>query len=601
MTATLTPNALNVLEKRYLQRGESPQQLFRRVANAVAQGDNPFDQHLWADKFYTMLSDLKFLPNSPTLVNAGTNRGCLSGCFVMSPEDNMPNILQVGYDAGLIEKWGGGIGFGFSKLRPRGDSISTTHGQALGVLGTLRIYSTIGHEITQGSFRMGAHMGQLIVSHPQIQEFIHCKEDESTAQNFNLSVQVTDEFMRAVKADALFRLVSPRDGAVWRTVKARSLWEEICEAAWRSGDPGIMFIDRVWDTAPNPQLGAIQAQNPCGEESLENYASCNLGSVNLMAHVKDGKVKWGDLISTIRLATRFLNDVIEVNVFPPEVPKLYETNQSTRRIGLGVMGWADLLLALKIPYDSEDAVVLACSISQLVTEEAWKESGLLAKERGAYPEWENSAIRERIPFPVRNSSVTTIAPTGSISVIAGCSSGIEPHYALAHVRKALWKADNSNTEMLEAIPQLESDLESAGCDSVKIHDILQLLVGWPQMAEQLLTPLGIDASIYKSAHTVSAEWHVKHQVAWQKYVTNGVSKTINLPFDATPQDVSEVYTRAWEGGCKGTTIYRNGSKREQVLTTGTFTNNGCPECGNDVDFEEGCVKCGVCGWGLCGV
>ena len=386
------------------------------------------------------MASLKFLPNSPTLVNAGTGRGCLSACFVVSPEDGMESIMQVAHDAAMIEKWGGGIGFGLSKLRPRSDKISTTHGQACGPIAVMKLYSSVGATLTQGAFRLGAHMGQLRDSHPDVQEFIHCKDDDDTLQNFNISVQITDGFMRAVEEDAEWPLINPRDelngegplNEVVATIPARELWEEIAESAWKTGDPGVAFIDRVWETAPNPQMGRIETSNPCGEEFLEDHGNCCLGSINLdkhvispaEGHVGNGDFDWNSLEETIRTSVRFLDDVIEVNEFP--LPSLREVNLATRRIGLGVMGWADALVRLNIPYDSQEALDLAGKLGAFMNRMAWDESAKLAEERGPFPEYEQSALKERGLPPVRNSSVITIAPTGTISRIAGCSSGIEP-------------------------------------------------------------------------------------------------------------------------------------------------------------------------------
>ena len=346
----LSDNARVILEKRYLRKDddgnfiETPEGLFRRVSSAVAEGEQEDVRELWGNRFYGLISSLKFLPNSPTLVNAGTGRGCLSACFVVTPDDDMESIMQVAHDAAMIEKWGGGIGFGFSKLRPKSDKISTTHGQACGPIAVMKLYSAVGATLTQGAFRLGAHMGQLRDSHPDIREFIHCKDGDDSLQNFNISVQITDAFMKAVDQDAQWELVSPRDSGdgpssdIVATVPARELWKEITESAWKTGDPGVVFVDRVWETAPNPQLGLIETSNPCGEEFLEDYGNCCLGSIDLYKHVGATGFDWDELEQTVRTAVRFLDDVIEVNTFP--LQKLRDVNLATRRIGLGVMGWA---------------------------------------------------------------------------------------------------------------------------------------------------------------------------------------------------------------------------------------------------------------------
>ena len=373
-TAVLSENARVILEKRYLIKDEqgrpkeNPEGLFRRVARAIAQGEEEGLRRLWEERFYSLLSSLKFLPNSPTLVNAGTDRGCLSACFVVSPEDTMDSIMEVAHDAAMIEKWGGGIGFGFSKLRPRNDQISTTHGEACGPIAVMKLYSSVGATLTQGAFRLGAHMGQLRDSHPDVREFIHCKDGDDTLQNFNISVQITDEFMRAIENDDDWALVNPRNGETVSSVRARELWDEIAESAWKTGDPGVVFIDRVWETAPNPQMGRIETSNPCGEEFLEDHGNCCLGSINLDRHVGDGDFDWEGLERTVRTSVRFLDDVINVNSFP--LQSLRDVNLATRRIGLGVMGFADALVRLGVPYDSDRALEMTDRVFELACEQA---------------------------------------------------------------------------------------------------------------------------------------------------------------------------------------------------------------------------------------
>ena len=937
----LSDNAKHILEQRYLRRDadgnavETPAELFRRVARAVAQGETDALKPVWEDRFYRLLTSLRFLPNSPTIVNAGTGRGCLSACFVVTPDDNMESIMRVASDAAMIEKWGGGIGFGFSKLRPRNDVIKTTHGHACGPISVMKLYSAVGATLTQGAFRLGAHMGQLRDSHPDIREFIHCKDGDDTLQNFNISVQITDAFMEAVRADADWRLINPRDeGAgpvdeIAATVSARELWNEIAESAWKTGDPGVVFIDRVWETAPNPQMGRIETSNPCvtgdtlvytgdglapiselvgrtptlsldgrsgerasfaikvwrsgvkpvyrlvtkegyslkltadhevftergkvaasdlkrgdrlrlldhkggfgklgdrnlglvlgwlagdghidakravlsfygddhelapvmseaaqsvvagagqnparvyptrmhvtkegrgiiqstrlrdvvrdfglneddwhlvpdvvyrgtedmqraylqslfgadgtvsgagpekgvsvrlnssypdllegvqrvllnfgiaskiyrrrdervvpmpdgkggrknyktlanyelivsrdnvirfadeigflnerknarlsevlskykrgmyaerffatfdrleplgeepvydltepmthsfianglcvsncGEEFLEDYGNCCLGSINLDLHVRDGAFDWGALEDTVRHSVRFLDDVINVNEFP--LPKLREVNLSTRRIGLGVMGWADALVRMGVPYDSPRALELADELGGFINRTAWDESANLAKERGAFPEYEGSALKERGLPPVRNSSVVTIAPTGTISRLAGCSSGIEPHFALAWWSNVLWKDHESGgSRLLDAPASIMETLRAELGDEDLARQTLERIADNPQSAEDILREFGIDPAAYRSAMSVSPEAHVRMQAAWQRHVTNSVSKTINLPNSASVEDVRAAYELAWETGCKAVTVYRDGSKSLQVLETGS--------------------------------
>ena len=572
----LSENARVIVEKRYLRKDdrgkpiETPEELFRRVARAIASAETEEQAGFWEDRFFDLMADLKFLPNSPTLVNAGTGRGCLSACFVVSPEDNMDSIMKVAYDAAMIEKWGGGIGFGFSKLRPRSDRISTTHGQACGPIAVMKLYSSVGATLTQGAFRLGAHMGQLRVSHPDVREFIHCKDGDDTLQNFNISVQITDDFMRAVEADGDWQLVNPRDSKVVATVKARELWDEIAESAHKTGDPGVVFMDRVWETAPNPQMGLIETSNPCGEEFLENHGNCCLGSINLDNHVTAEGFEWHRLEDTVRTAVRFLDDVIEVNEFP--LDSLREVNLKTRRIGLGVMGWADALVRLNVPYDSEEASELADRVGEFIKETAWDESTRLAEERGPFPEYEASALKEKGMSPVRHSSVVTIAPTGTISRIAGCSSGIEPHFAMAWRSNVLWEDhEGTSSRLLDAPASVWETLRGRLDDEDTVRQALEQIADRPEEAEAILQGYGVDAAAFHASTDISPEAHVRTQAVWQKHVTNSVSKTINLPNSASLQDVKDSFQLAWETGCKAVTVYRDGSKSMQVLETGAET------------------------------
>lgn len=581
--AALSENARIILEQRYLMKNddgkpvEAPDGLFHRVSNAVAQGEKPEVRQIWARRFYDLMTSLKFLPNSPTLVNAGTGgRGCLSACFVVSPEDNMNSIMQVASDAAMIEKWGGGIGFGFSKLRPRRDRIATTHGEACGPIAVMKLYSSVGATLTQGAFRLGAHMGQLNIRHPDVQEFIHCKDNDDTLQNFNISVQITDEFMRAVDNDEEWTFYNPRDiggGPVNEaagTVRARDLWREICESAWKTGDPGVVFMDRVWDTQPNPQMGDIQTSNPCGEEFLENYGNCCLGSINLDKHVGIHGFDYESLDNTVRTAVRFLDDVIEINQFPMQ--KLRDVNLATRRIGLGVMGWADALIRMGVPYDSPRALELTEQVAGFIHDTAWEESARLASERGPFPEYENSALKTRGMPPVRNSSVVTIAPTGTISRLADCSSGIEPHFANAWWSNVLWKgsdgAGEAGERLLDAPKSVWEALRERLADEEQVRAVLEQLADAPEDADRIFTENGIDPAHFRTSMLIGPEAHVRMQAAWQKYVTNSVSKTINLPNSATIEDVENAYRLAWETDCKAVTVYRDGSKSMQVLETG---------------------------------
>jgi ribonucleoside-diphosphate reductase alpha chain len=581
---TLSDNARFIIEKRYLRKDNDGNPiedfvgLFNRIASAISQGAPESDRLEYENRYFEKMSSLKFLPNSPTIVNAGTGRGCLSACFVVSPEDNIQSIMKVANDAAMIEKWGGGIGFGFSGLRPKQDKISTTHGQACGPIAVMKLYSAVGATLTQGSFRLGAHMGQLSISHPDIREFIHCKDDDDTLQNFNISVQITDKFMSAVENEEEWHLVNPKDivegptNEIISSVNAKDLWNEIAESAWKTGDPGVVFIDRVWDTAPNPQMGKIRTSNPCGEEFLEDYGNCCLGSINLDLHIKNNDFDWDQLEDTVRVGVRFLNDVIEVNTFP--LPKLREVNLDTRRIGLGVMGWADALVRMKMPYDSDDALELADKLGEFLNSTAWDESAKIATERGPFPQYENSALKEWGMPPVRNSSVITIAPTGTISRIAGCSSGIEPHFAMAWWSNVLWKDQKgSSSRLLDAPSSIVESLVGALGSEEAANKVLEQIIEDPDNADKIIRDHGLDSDVYRTSMKVSGEAHIKMQSAWQKHVTNSVSKTINLPNSATIQDVKDAYMLAWKTDCKAVTVYRDGSKAMQVLETGASKNN----------------------------
>ena len=545
----LTQIAHSILRERYLDEGEQPEDRFRLIAKTVAQGETiREDQILAEQKFYDIISQLRFIPNSPTIANIKREKGCLSACFVMSPDDNLESIMQVCNDAAMTEKWGGGIGFGLGRLRPRGASIQSVHGVACGPINVMRIYARVGDVLTQGSFRLGAHMAQMPVTHPDIFEFIRCKE-EGEFSNFNISVQVSDSFMEAVRTKAMWSLYDPRYRVKVSEVRATDIWNAICESAWRTGDPGLVFIDRVHETAPNPSLGEILSSNPCGEEFLEDYGNCCLGSISLSAHLKSEGLDYSLLRETVELGVRFLDDVTNINKFP--IPKQAEVNRLTRRIGLGVMGWADTLDYMGIVYGSEESLDLAQEVGSLMKEWAIEASKKLAVERGSYPLDSGEGMR--------NSSVTTIAPTGTISRLAGCSSGIEPQYGLAWESNILWTDDEtSRLSTVDAPLYLRERMTDA--------QLRTLLDTNPNGRRDYLRSIGLEADHLVTAHEIEPMAHVLMQAAWQEsYATNSVSKTVNLEENATIQDVGEVYQIAWETGCKATTVYRDGSKSQQVL------------------------------------
>jgi ribonucleoside-diphosphate reductase alpha chain len=582
---TLTENANSILSLRYLQEGETPEDMFRRVANAVAEGERNFggedDIKEYAVKFYEMMNNVYFLPNSPTLVNAGREaRGSLSACFTMSPIDTAESILQVGNDACMVEKWGGGIGFGFSNLRPKGDKISTTHGIACGPVAVMKYYSEGGILLTQGSFRSGAHMGQLHISHPDIIEFILAKTgpNKDSLKNFNISVQIPDSFMQQLKSnpDDIFPLVNPRDGSMHSTTTYQEIWDAICESAWATGDPGVVFLDRIHQTQPNPQLGNIQTSNPCGEEFLEDYGNCCLGSINLSEFVTtDGHdVDWEELEDIVELSVRFLDDVIEVNTFPMGVPKLRDINLRTRRIGLGVMGWADMLIKRGIPYDSPAAIDLADQIGDFIMSAALKFSGDLAHIRGPFPEYKESAwyngnlkhtlidLNINTEIGIRHSSVTTIAPTGSISRIAGTSSGIEPHFDIAWKSNILWEGIERAGLQLYDSPRIIRDSMKENAD-IAIKELAETTDEGVRFS--ILRRYGLDPNLFRTAMEIDPEAHVRMQAVWQKYTTNSVSKTINLSEESSVEEIARSFVLAYELGCKAITVYRNNSKAVQVL------------------------------------
>jgi len=584
---TLTENASSILYMRYLQEGETPEDMFMRVAAAVAEGEMSWGGELlreeYQTRFYDLMNTVAFLPNSPTLVNAGREaRGSLSACFTMSPEDTAESILGIANDACMVEKWGGGIGFGFSKLRPKGDKIATTHGIACGPVAVMKYYSEGGILLTQGSFRSGAHMGQLHISHPDVIEFITAKVGNDGLKNFNISVQIPDAFMQKLKTnpDEAFPLINPKNGAIQTTITYQELWDAICESAWATGDPGVVFLDRILETQPNPQLGDIQTSNPCGEEFLEDYGNCCLGSINLAEFVEaDGHdLDWEELENTVELAVRFLDDVIEVNTFPMGVPKLREINLKTRRIGLGVMGFADMLIKRGIPYDSPAALGLAEQVGHFIKSSALVTSAKLAEERGAFPEYKESAwykgdLKQTLidldidtEIGIRNSSVTTIAPTGSISRIAGTSSGIEPHFDLAWKSNVIWEGVHKSQLQLYDCPRiiretLKGDNEEAIKELAESAD--------ESVRFSILRRYGLDPNLFRTAMQIEPEAHVRIQAVWQRYTTNSVSKTINMKEEATKGDISDAFMLAYDLGCKAITIYRNNSKAVQVLQSGS--------------------------------
>ncbi len=563
----LSENARKVLAKRYLKRLEteeggieSPEEMFRRVARSVASA-YPSDDKKWEDIFYGIMTELKFLPNSPTLMNAGRELGQLAACFVLPVEDSMEGIFEALKNAALIHKSGGGTGFSFSRLRPKNSKVGSTGGVASGPVSFMKIFDVATEQVKQGGTRRGANMGILRVDHPDIMEFITCKRDGGFS-NFNISVSVTDRFMDAYFQGLHYELVDPRTKTQVGSLSAGYVFQELVNSAWETGDPGIIFIDRINQHNPTPSLGEIEATNPCGEQPLLPYEACILGSLNLSKFVKGpvlkGEIDFSALEEAIFYAVRFLDNAIDASKFPlKEVEFMAKGN---RKIGLGVMGFADMLFHLGIPYNSEEGIRLAENIMSFINTKAHEASAALAEERGVFPNYEKS-IYAKTGVKYRNAAVTTIAPTGTLSIIAGCSSGIEPVFALSYSRNVL-----DGERLVETNPYLIKALEESNIPIEQMESIKKEIISSGSLEGVSLSPdLNYLKQVFVTAHEVEPEWHVKMQAAFQRYTDNAVSKTVNLPNHATPEDVSNCYLLAYELGCKGITIYRDGSKKGQVL------------------------------------
>jgi ribonucleoside-diphosphate reductase alpha chain len=581
---SLSSNAITVLEKRYLIKDdggkpvETPEDLFWRVARTIAEADRRYGVSVGAveevaQAFYGLMANRLFVPNSPTLMNAGRPLGQLSACFVLPVDDALSNGKSGIYDTlramALVHQSGGGTGFSFSRLRPKNDIVRSTMGVASGPVSFMSLFDASTDVVKQGGTRRGANMGILRIDHPDIMEFVTCKDDTSKITNFNISVAVTDDFMAAVEADSMYDLHHPKTGKVVGQLNAREVWEKIIHGAWKTGEPGVFFVDKANYYNPVPHLGAYEATNPCGEQPLLPYDVCNLGSINLGAFVKDGEIDWDHLRMVVHLSTHFLENVIDANQYP--LPEITELAQRIRRIGLGVMGLADLFIKLGIPYDSEEGVALGRRIQQFVDEEAKVESERLARDRGVFPEWERSiwgpdktaargpkGERVRPMRRLRNCNVTTVAPTGTISIIAGCSSGIEPLFAVAFMRNQAGVLMPDVNEDFVAIAKAE-----AWHSEDLMHRIAEAgHIEFPEVPEKW-------RRVFVTANHIKPEWHIRMQGAFQEFNDSAISKTCNFANDATEAYVEEIYRLAYSLNCKGVTVYRDGSRDMQVLSTGS--------------------------------
>ncbi len=566
---SLTKNALHVLRARYLlkdSRGkvvETPEEMFDRVATHVASAEKGYgsDVRYWRDRFYEIMTDLRFLPNSPTLMNAGKELGQLAACFVLPVDDSMTSIFDTLKNAALILQSGGGTGFSFSRLRPKADIVKTTGGIASGPVSFMKIYNTATEVIKQGGARRGANMGILRVDHPDIIDFIRAKRIHGELSNFNISVAITDAFMRALKRNGYYTLINPRTKKPAGRLKAKDVFDEIVMSAWETGDPGVVFIDKINRANPTPHLGEIESTNPCGEQPLLPYEACVLGSLNLSKYVRNsiledrGKpyIDYEQLAEDIQTAVRFLDDCIDANKYP--IPEIESMHKGNRKIGLGVMGWADLLILMGIQYNSEKGFSLARELMRFIQNISKEVSAELAKERGVFPNFKGSIYDRRGMPKVRNATTTTIAPTGTLSIIADCSSGIEPIFALAFKRLIL------DTELTEVNKYFFRIAKKEGFYSKELEDVvmakgtLRGVKGVPQRIKRL----------FKTAHEIPPEDHIEMQAAFQAYTDNAVSKTINLPKSARPDDVAKAFLLAYEKGCKGVTVFRYGAAKRGTM------------------------------------
>ena len=566
INSSLSDNARKVLDKRYLKKDdegkilETPEEMLRRVAQNIASADSfygssPEEVRRTGEEFFELMGTLEFLPNSPTLMNAGRDLQQLSACFVLPIEDSMESIFETIKDTALIHKSGGGTGFSFSRLRAKNSPVRSTGGISSGPVSFMKVFNAATQAVKQGGTRRGANMGILRVDHPDVLEFIACKENDKEITNFNISIALTEDFVKKAIRNEEYELVDPRSKKCVQKLNAKDVLDLIIKMAWKNGEPGIIFIDRVNKDNPTPKVGAIESTNPCGEQPLLPYESCNLGSINLARMVTDGKIDWVKLEATIERGVHFLDNVIDMNAYP--LKKIEETTKSNRKIGLGVMGFADMLILMGVRYDSDEAIQAAEQIMRFVLERSRQSSEKLAEKRGAFPNFSGSVFSVPGARPLRNATLTTIAPTGTLSIIANTSSGIEPVFAISYVRNIM-----DNTKLIEVHPHFQEVAEKRGFFKPELMNLIAqrgTVHGIPEIPEDV-------QKLFVTAHDIDPVWHIRMQSAFQKYTNNAVSKTVNLPSVATTDDVRAIYMLAYEGGCKGVTIYRDKSREEQVLS-----------------------------------
>ena len=596
--------------------------MFDRTAQFLASAEKPAKRKEWQAQFSKVMKEQRFMPGGRTLANSGTANNQLANCFVMPMPDDIEGIFESLKESSILKKYGGGVGFTFGHIRPKDDKVSTTSGAACGPVALMQLVNDASDIYLQAGKRRSGNMVTLPITHPDIIDFIHCKESGYNYPHINFSIAITSKFIEAVKGNKEWELINPRTGRVTTKVSARGLMEEAARMAWKNGDPGLIFIDEIEKYNPTPHVGPLETVNLCGEQPLLSYEACNLGSINLAVHVSDdsksvkpysresrSEVDWEKLEATVRIATRMLDDVVSVCEYP--LKQVADTVHGNRKIGLGVMGWADMLVKLHVPYDSDKALKLAEEVMQFVQKIGHDESEKLGKEKGNFPNFKGSSWQKKGYKHFRNATVTTIAPTGTISMMAGASSGIEPHFALAYFRKSMgqYNLPEVNNDLVKAIKHVNGLYSSDLMDEIARTGSIQKLDKIPKEIRET----------FVTAMDIKPETHVKMLASFQKFTDNAVSKTINLPSDATVEDVMNVYMMAADLKCKGITVYRDKSRGEQVLNVGTSVNqqvsksvnqlvrksvspdiDSCPECGNKLALEEGCKKCYGCGYSVCG-